>query len=308
MWLTLLLLALAVLLAAALLILPPSAGKVSPVLTDDGRPAENGIAEKIWLPVNGVQQGMILRGGDRTRPLLLFLNGGPGIPDYFLARDAGPEQLFTVCYWDYRGTGLSYSPEIRPEDCTTEQSVQDALAVTDALRTRFGQDRIYLMGHSYGTFIGLLCAQAAPEKYHAYIAMSQIADQPRSELTALRTMEQAAQRQGDRRTAERLAQYDTETADAAWLRRWFSEPERDRAMHARAGRRNDGADALRDHRHLLSPPCAARIIRRRSASTSGVGRRSFKTRPRHMTGWNFPRRTRSPLWSCRSTFSPEKMI
>lgn len=88
------------------------------------------------------------------------------------------------------------------------------------------------MGHSYGTFIGLLCAQAAPEKYHAYIAMSQSADQPRSELTALHAMEQAAQRQGDRRTADRLTQYDTETADAARLRRWFSEPERDRAMHA----------------------------------------------------------------------------
>lgn len=135
MWLTLLLL------AAALLILPPSAGKVSPVLTDDGRPAENGIAEKIWLPVNGVQQGMILRSGDRTRPVLLFLNGGPGIPDYFLARDAGLERLFTVCYWDYHGTGLSYSPEIRSEDCTTEQFVQDALAVTDALRAvRAGSD------------------------------------------------------------------------------------------------------------------------------------------------------------------------
>lgn len=106
---------------------------------------------------------MILRGGDRTRPLLLFLNGGPGIPDYFLAQNAELEQLFTVCCWDYRGPGLSYSPEIRPEGCTTEQSVQDALAVTDALRARFGQDRIYLMGHSYGTFIGLLCAQAAPE-------------------------------------------------------------------------------------------------------------------------------------------------
>lgn len=92
------------------------------------------------------------------------------------------------------------------------------------------------MGHSYGTFIGLLCAQAAPEKYHAYIAMSsQIADQPRSELTALHAMEQAAQRQGDRRTAERLAQYNTEPADAARLRRWFSEPERDRAMHALGG-------------------------------------------------------------------------
>ena len=178
---------------------------------------------------------MILRGGDRTRPLLLFLNGGPGIPDYFLARDAGLEQLFTVCCWDYRGPGLSYLPEIRPEGCTTEQSVQDALAVTDALCARFGQDRIYLMGHSYGTFIGLLCAQAAPEKYHAYIAMSQSADQPRSELTALHAMEQAAQRQGDRRTAERLTQYDTETADTARLRRWFSEPERDRAMHALGG-------------------------------------------------------------------------
>ena len=178
--------------------------------------------------------GTILRGRDHTRPIPLFLNGGPGIPDYFLAQNAELEQLFTVCCWDYRGTGLSYSSEIRPEGCTTEQSVQDALAVTDALRAvQTGPDL------SDGPFLRDLHRPALRAgragKYHAYIAMGQSADQPRSELTALHAMEQAAQRQGDRRTAERLTQYDTEPADTAWLRRWFSEPERDRAMHALGG-------------------------------------------------------------------------
>ena len=70
--------------AGIMLILPPGSGKPKPYLDDDGAPITGSISEKIWVNINGTQQGMFLKGNDITNPVLLFLSGGPSIPDYFL--------------------------------------------------------------------------------------------------------------------------------------------------------------------------------------------------------------------------------
>lgn len=236
MWLIVILAVLCIGLAI-FIVFPPSSGNPKPYRNENGVPLAGSISEKIWVDINGSQQGMFLKGKDTTNPILLFLTGGPGIPDYFLTKaiDTGLEDDFTVCYWDYRGTALSYSPECKAEDCTTRQFVQDAIAVTDYLRERFGQEKIYLLGHSFGTYIGLLTAQAAPKKYCAYIAMSQIADQPQSELLAYNTMKAEYAARGNQKMVQKLEDYQTDTADTAWLRRWFAAPERDTAMHELGG-------------------------------------------------------------------------
>lgn len=79
---------------------------------------------------------------------------------------------------------MSYSPEIAPETLTPEQLIADTLEVTDYLRRRFGKDKLYLMGHSGGTFIGIQAAAQAPERYYAYIGVAQIANQLESERLA----------------------------------------------------------------------------------------------------------------------------
>lgn len=232
---------LALLIIATFLVFPP--GRRQPMAchgsADQVRansPPEK-VSEKVFLAINGARQGMFLKGADAANPVLLFLSGGPGIPDYFLAKqiDTGLEDSFTVCYWDYRGTGLSYSADTKASDCTTGQFVRDALAVTDYLRERFGQEKIYLLGHSFGSYIGLLAAQAAPEKYFAYLAMSQIADQPRSELLAYRTMQAEYAARGNVKMLKELAPYETSAPTPAWLCRWFAAPVRDTAMHALGG-------------------------------------------------------------------------
>ncbi|WP_101909022.1 alpha/beta hydrolase [Marasmitruncus massiliensis] len=219
------------------LIFPP--GRKSPKTYRDqtGEVLDGSISEKVFTEINGAQQGMYLKGKDLSNPVLLLLSGGPGIPDYFLTKeiDTGLEDTFTVCYWDYRGTGLSYTSKCKSEDCTTQQFVQDALVVTDYLRKRFGQEKIYLLGHSFGTYIGILTAQAAPEKYVAYIAMSQIADQPNSELMAYKTMKAEYATQGNQKMVRKLDAYQTDVPDTAWLRGWFVAPERDTAMHELGG-------------------------------------------------------------------------
>ncbi|MCB9036458.1 MAG: alpha/beta hydrolase [Lewinellaceae bacterium] len=128
------------------------------------------ISEKIYVNINGVEQGMFIKSKDATRPVLLFLHGG--IPVYFLTKKypTGLEDYFTVVWWEQRGSGLSYSSNIPPESLTLEQMISDTKEVTNYLRKRLGQDKIYLMAHSGGTFIGMHVAARAPELYHAYIS------------------------------------------------------------------------------------------------------------------------------------------
>jgi len=167
-----------------------SPGKPKPFLDENGRTLTGSISEKIYVNINGVEQGMFIKGKDKTKPVLLFLHGGPGMPEYGLSRQYPLvlEDCFTVCWWEQRGAGLSYSPDITLETMTFEQLIADTLAVTHYLRNRFQQDKIYLMAHSGGTFIGIQAAARAPELYEAYIAMAQITNQLESEKLAYEYM------------------------------------------------------------------------------------------------------------------------
>jgi pimeloyl-ACP methyl ester carboxylesterase len=183
-----------------------SPGKPKPFVDDNGSPLAGSISEKIYVNINGVEQGMFIKSKDGTNPVLLFLHGGPGMPEYFLTQTypTGLEEYFTVVWWDRRGAGLSYSPGIPPETMTVEQSISDTLEVTNYLRTRFGKEKIYLMGHSGGSFIGIQAAARAPELYYAYIGMAQMAYQLKSESLAYEYMLQRFKENGNTRMVGKL--------------------------------------------------------------------------------------------------------
>lgn len=161
-----------------------SPGKPLPFLDEQGNPLPRGISEKIHLYINGVEQGMFIKSTDSTHPVLLYLHGG--MPDYFLTKKypTGFENYFTVVWWEQRGSGLSYSPDIPPGTMTLEQMISDTREVTNYLRKRFKQGKIYLMGHSGGTFIGIQAAARMPDLYHAYIGVAQMSFQLKSEIMA----------------------------------------------------------------------------------------------------------------------------
>jgi pimeloyl-ACP methyl ester carboxylesterase len=168
------------------LLLASSPGKPEPFLDENGNPLADSISEKIRVNINGTEQGMFIKGKDIDNPVLLFVHGGPGMPEYWLTQryPTGLEDHFTVVWWEQRGAGLSYSPDIPPETMTAEQFVADTLEVTNYLRTRFGKEKIYLMAHSWGSYIGIQAAERAPELYYAYIGVGQISHQIQSEQLA----------------------------------------------------------------------------------------------------------------------------
>lgn len=217
----------------ALSILINCQGEPEEFLNGDGTRMENSISEKIFVEINGVRQGMFIRGKSLDNPVLLFVHGGPCFPEYFLfdRYETGLEELFTVCYWEQRGGGLSYTKGMDPNSVTMDQLKQDTIAVTDYLRERFGQEKIYLMAHSGGTFFAIQAAAESPERYSAYIGVAQIADQAESERRAYAYIKQRSEETGDRKTLKQLAAYPVLEQEEA-VKPFFQSMVRDQLMHA----------------------------------------------------------------------------
>ena len=189
-------------LVSALLAFSP--GKPEPFLDENGRLLAGSISEKVFVNINGVEQGMFIKSKDATHPVLLYLHGG--MPDYFLTEKfpTGLEDYFTVVWWEQRGSGLSYNSDIPPETMTLEQMISDTLEVTNYLRHRFGKEKIYIMGHSGGTFIGIQVAARAPELYSAYIGVAQMSYQLKSEKLAYEYMLEQFKENGKKEMVRKL--------------------------------------------------------------------------------------------------------
>ena len=157
-------------------------GVAPPFLKEAGGVLPGSISEKIFVSINGVRQGMFIRGKDRRNPVLLFLHGGPAMPEFAisLGYTTELEDDFVVCWWEQRGSGISFDAG----PATEAQLVDDAIAVTQYLLTRFKVAKIFLLGHSAGSFVGIRTAQKAPDLYHAYIGVGQISRQMDSEKLA----------------------------------------------------------------------------------------------------------------------------
>lgn len=181
-----------------------SPGKPIPFIDKSGTAIVGSISEKTFVTIGGIQQGMIIQSKNINNPVLLYLHGG--IPDYFLSKKypTGLEDYFTVVWWDQRGAGLSYNTNISQESITLEQLISDTKEVTNYLRKRFGQEKIYIMGRSGGSFIGVHVVAQAPELYHAYIGMAQMSDQLESERLAYEFMVEQYKAKGDKRMVRKI--------------------------------------------------------------------------------------------------------
>lgn len=137
-----------------------------------------GIDEMRAIDVGGIKQWIRVRGRDRRNPILLFVHGGPGSPtmpaSWFFQTPW--EEFFTVVQWDQRGAGKTAASNdaaaVRPT-ITIDRMTADGEEVVQFLRATYHKDKIFLLGHSWGTFIGINVAQRHPEWLHAYIGMGQ---------------------------------------------------------------------------------------------------------------------------------------
>lgn len=182
-------------------------GGTPPIRDSAGRRPPRALAELDWVMLGGARQAVLLRGADSTRPVVLFLHGGPGMPTMYLAHAfQGPlESEFLMVQWDRRGAGRSYGARLPPESLTVSRTLADLYQLTGWLRRRFHQDRIYLVAHSWGTYLGLLAVREHPEWYTAYIGTGQLVPDTASAHAVQRQLVlREARRLGDTALVARL--------------------------------------------------------------------------------------------------------
>ncbi len=185
----------------------------------------NGIAELKPIDLNGYPQWLLIRGQDVSRPLLLFLHGGPGESNMWTAHYAMKElEKYFVCVnWDQRGTGKSFRPGPPPETMTIDQFVKDTITLIELLRTRFGQQKVLLFGHSWGSMLAMKVAAARPDLLYAVIGMGQLVDGKRGEDLSYQYVLERAYAEHNRkviRSLEQLGGSDTFRKDSRFVQRW----------------------------------------------------------------------------------------
>lgn len=137
------------------------------------------------VPIGGISQAVLIRSQDLRNPVLIYFHGGPGFVEMPLDWwwDRGWEEYFTVVHWDQRGAGKTYtlSGASDPATLTPERFQADAEELVKWARKRFGKRKVFVLGHSWGSMLGLKLAAAHPEWLHAYIGMGQLTDGLESE-------------------------------------------------------------------------------------------------------------------------------
>ena len=190
---------------AVWLVLP---ARTPPILGPDGEPRPGSVAELTTVRLGRHNQTILIRGASTDNPVLLYLSGGPGQSDlpYTRVLFSDLAQDFVVVSWDQRGTGKSY-PALNPATLTLERVVADTLELTDYLRERFNEGKIYLLGESWGSTLGVLAVQERPELYYAFIGSGQMVSQRETDQRLFQEVLDLAERRGDEQLAATMRAY-----------------------------------------------------------------------------------------------------
>jgi pimeloyl-ACP methyl ester carboxylesterase len=222
----------------------------TPPITDShGNPLPGSIATLEKVNINGSHQWISIRGKDMNKPVLLFLAGGPGGSQLATARFAlaGLENHFVVVNWEQPGSGKSFDA-VKRATLTPDRYIEDARTLTLILRERFSQEKIYVLGESWGSALGILLVQRYPNLYHAFIGTGQMVAFLENDMMCYDFALQLAEEKGDTQKVESLTHQgpppyygkDVAWKETAFLMDGFA------YMNANPAIADNGANTFRD--------------------------------------------------------------
>lgn len=168
--------------------------------------AVNGVQWSGYLTLGKIEQYVQIRGQDVTNPIMIVLHGGPGnsMVGYSYAWQADLERAYTIVHWDQRGCANTYYRNKGAPKPTLDLLLSDLDALVDTVRSTYGKDKVFLMGHSWGTFLGAIYAGKHPEKVSAYVAVSQMLEFKRSEQVSALEAIRLASAAGNEKDAQKI--------------------------------------------------------------------------------------------------------
>jgi len=192
----------------------------------------HGVQESFIVTLNGARQYVSVRGSDRRNPILLYIHGGPASVELPISWSFQRpwEDYFTVVEWDQRAAGKSYAlndPKVVAPTMTLDTYRDDAIQLIELLRKRYDKPKIFVLGHSWGSAVGLAVAIKRPDLLYAYIGMGQLIDFQQNEKLSYATVLDQARRAGNAdavKELEAIAPYpapgDFDVAKTGVERKW----------------------------------------------------------------------------------------
>jgi len=203
------------------------------------------IEERAFVPIGGIEQWITIKGADRANPVVLFVHGGPGNSQspFADAMFAGWEKNFTLVQWDHRGAGRTYGrtgPSVE-STLTLERIVDDGVEVAEYLTKHLHQQRVVLVGGSWGSLVGVHLAKKRPDLFTAYIGTAQLVNMRANTLASYERVLAHARETRDALAVEELTQIGPPpfVGFAKWrtFRNWRSTYQAKLAMAPRPGTR-----------------------------------------------------------------------
>jgi|GEM_PF-249575 len=148
-----------------------------PIVDAQGNPVPGSIATLEQVEINGTRQWISIRATSTDKPVLLWLAGGPGGSQVSTVRwHLGTlEEHFVVVNWEQPGGGKSYHA-VNHAELTPERYITDGIQLVNYLRQRFGEEKVYLIGESWGSALGVWMVQRHPELFHTFVGTGQMVD------------------------------------------------------------------------------------------------------------------------------------
>src|SRR5215472_9204464 len=179
--------------------------RTRPVVDGRGRAVTGGVAVLEPVMLGGVRQWVLVRGRSADSPLLLKVHGGPGQAEMATVGLNGLlEADFLVVEWDQRGSGKSAAAAEPAAAMSLSQLVADTIELTEYLTGRFGQRQLIIVGHSWGSILGLMAARQRPDLYGAFVSTGLIACFAEGQQAAYRFLLAEAQRRNASKAAAEL--------------------------------------------------------------------------------------------------------
>lgn len=178
----------------------------TPSITDEkGNIIKGSISELKKINLNGRDEWISIRGADKDAPVLLFLAGGPGGTQMASVRNelAELEKHFVVVNWEQPGSGKSYY-SIKRSELTVDTYIEDGIVLTEYLKDRFDQDKIFLIGESWGSALGIFLIDQKPEYFHGFIGTGQMVNFKETEILDYHKVMNLAKKNGDDKLVRKL--------------------------------------------------------------------------------------------------------
>ncbi|MEZ4273138.1 MAG: alpha/beta hydrolase [Myxococcota bacterium] len=158
------------------------------------------------INVNGSKQWILMRGNNTSKPVVLFVHGGPGSPLTYFSRafDGAFIDDFVVVHWDQRGAGKSFDAAESALNYRLPQYVDDGLVVVEHIREKLKKKKVLLVGHSWGTMVAFNMLAQRPKVFRSLVTVGTVSNMGEMERYRYQRVRAAVESSGDKEALHTL--------------------------------------------------------------------------------------------------------